>query len=46
MFGELDGKPMERTLVETGDETLNNLFSKKLKASEISYVIPLYWQFR
>ena len=42
MFGKLHRKTMERTLVQTRDESLHNLTSQELKAAELGKSVPIY----
>ena len=41
VFGELHGKPMERTLVEARDEAFHNLSRQKLQAPKLGEPIPI-----
>ncbi len=42
MFGKLDRETMERTLVQTRDESLHNLTRQELKAAELGKSVPIY----
>ena len=41
MFGKLHRKTMERTLVQTRDESLHDLTRQKLEAAELGQPIPV-----
>jgi hypothetical protein len=41
MFSKLNGKTVERTLVQTSDESLHDLTCQKLKAAELRESVPV-----